>query len=49
MQKRTFTMPLPLEERRRQMILDGLKDIDEGRVFPHSDIKAWAERLVERP
>lgn len=36
-----------LEERRHQMILEGLKDIDEGRVVPHSDIEAWAKSLED--
>ncbi len=36
-----------LEERRHQMILEGLKDIDEGRVVPHAEIEAWARRLED--
>ncbi len=29
------------------MILEGLKDIDEGRVVPHSEIEAWAKSLED--
>ncbi|HWU48379.1 MAG TPA: ribbon-helix-helix protein, CopG family [Asticcacaulis sp.] len=32
---------------RRQMIEEGLKDVDEGRVVDHSEIKAWAASLDE--
>ena len=38
---------ISLEERRHQMILEGLKDIDEGRVVDHADIEAWAKSLED--
>ncbi|ESQ76046.1 CopG family ribbon-helix-helix protein [Asticcacaulis sp. AC402] len=34
-----------LEERRHQMMLEGLRDIDEGRVVDHAEIVAWAKTL----
>ena len=34
-----------LEERRHQMTLEGLKDIDEGRVHDHAEIEAWVATL----
>ncbi|EGF92801.1 ribbon-helix-helix protein, copG family protein [Asticcacaulis biprosthecium C19] len=36
-----------LEERRHQMLLEGLKDIDEGRVVDHAEIVVWAKTLGE--
>jgi len=38
---------ISLEERRHQMILEGLKDIDEGRVVDHSEIEAWLKTLKD--
>ncbi len=34
-----------LQERRHQMILEALQEVDEGNVIPHEDIKAWAATL----
>lgn len=34
-----------LEERRHQMILEGLADIDAGRTVPHSEVMAWVDSL----
>ncbi len=36
-----------LEERRHQMILEGLRDVDEGRTVPHEDIEAWVKSLED--
>ena len=36
-----------LEERRHQMILEGLKDIEEGRVVPQSEMEAWVKSLED--
>jgi len=33
------------EERRRQLTLEALADVDAGRLVPHARIKAWAESL----
>ena len=35
------------EERRHQMIEEGLKDIDEGRVIDHAELKTWAAGLKD--
>ncbi len=34
-----------VEERRREMTLEALADIEAGRLIPHSKVKAWAESL----
>lgn len=44
--KQALTAWLSLEERRHQMILEGLADIDAGRTVSHEDMKAWASGLV---
>lgn len=36
---------MSLEERRHQMVLDGLKDIEEGRVHDQGEIDAWIDGL----
>lgn len=33
------------EQRRHEMTLEGLKDIDESRVLSHDELKEWAEDL----
>jgi predicted transcriptional regulator len=33
------------EEERRRLTLEGLADVDHGRVVAHQDVKAWAESL----
>lgn len=33
------------EQRRYELTLEGLKDIDEGRMVSHEDIKQWAVEL----
>ena len=37
------------EEHRRQLTLDALADVDERRVFEHSDVHAWAAGLESEP
>ena len=34
-----------LEERRHQMILEALKEVDEGLFIEHEEIKAWVDGL----
>lgn len=34
-----------LEERRHQMILEALKEVDEGLFIEHAEIEAWAKGL----
>jgi len=43
--KQALTSWLDREERRHQMILEGLADIDAGRTVDHEAVKAWAESL----
>jgi len=33
------------EERKHQMILEGLADVDAGRLIEHEEVVAWAESL----
>ena len=44
--KQALTAWLDREERRHQMILEGLADIDAGRTVSHEDMKAWAASLL---
>jgi predicted transcriptional regulator len=30
------------EQRRHELTLEGLRDVDEGRTIPHEEVKAWA-------
>lgn len=32
------------ERRRYELTLEGLKDVDEGRMIDHDDLKAWADQ-----
>ena len=32
------------ERRRYELTLEGLKDVDEGRMIDHEDMKAWADQ-----
>ncbi|MSO97710.1 MAG: ribbon-helix-helix protein, CopG family [Rhodospirillaceae bacterium] len=43
--KQALTDLVELEERRYQMTLEGLADIDAGRLIDHEDIAAWAKSL----
>jgi len=43
--KQALTAWLVEEERRHQMILKGLADIDAGRTVSHEDMQAWAASL----
>ena len=36
---------ISLEERRHQMILEALKEVDEGRFVAHEAIETWAASL----
>jgi predicted transcriptional regulator len=43
--KQALAAWVDLEEERHQMTLDGLADVDAGRVVDHELVKAWAESL----
>ena len=32
------------EERRHQLTIEALKEIDEGRVIPHEEVQKWVEQ-----
>lgn len=32
------------EQRRYELTLEGLKDVDEGRMIDHEDLKTWAHQ-----
>jgi predicted transcriptional regulator len=36
---------IALEEERHKLTLEGLADIDAGRVVPHAQVQAWAAGL----
>lgn len=38
-------LSLEEEERRRQLTLEALADVDAGNGLLHDDVKAWASRL----
>jgi predicted transcriptional regulator len=43
--RQAVTEWLAEEQRRYELTLEGLKDIDEGRVISHEDVKRWAEQI----
>jgi predicted transcriptional regulator len=43
--RQAVTEWLAEEQRRYELTLEGLKDIDEGRVISHEDVKQWAEQI----
>ena len=40
---------LALEEKRYQMTLEALAEIDAGKVVPHAVVQAWADSLDPKP
>ena len=43
--KQALSAWVDLEEERHRMTLEGLADVDAGRVVGHELVKAWAESL----
>jgi predicted transcriptional regulator len=43
--KQALAAWVDLEEHRHQMTLEGLADVDAGRVIDHELVRAWAESL----
>jgi predicted transcriptional regulator len=43
--KQALTAWVELEERRRQLTLEALADVDAGRGVPHEEVTAWARSL----
>jgi predicted transcriptional regulator len=43
--RQALTSWVELEAKRHQLALDGLADIDAGRVIDHASVAAWAKSL----
>ncbi|MCG6116006.1 MAG: ribbon-helix-helix domain-containing protein [Mesorhizobium sp.] len=43
--KQALTAWIEQEDERRRLTLEGLADVDAGRVIPHQDVQAWADSL----
>lgn len=43
--RQALTSWVELEAKRHQLTLDGLADIDAGRVIDHASVAAWAKSL----
>ena len=35
-----------LEEKRHQLTLEGLDDVDAGRTVDHAEVEAWAKKIA---
>ena len=35
-----------LEEKRHQLTLEGLADVDAGRTVDHAEVEAWAKKIA---
>ncbi len=46
--KEALAAMVALEAKRQQLTLEGLADVDAGRVVDHSSIEGWSQNL-ERP
>ena len=44
--KQALAAWVDLEEERHRMMLEGLADIDAGRVIDHKDMVAWMDGLI---
>ena len=45
MTKEDYDLIFPDEEMQHRMILEGLADVDAGRLIPHEKVTAWALSL----
>ena len=43
--KQALAAWVSLEERRHQLTLEGLADVDAGRVMDHANVEAWVKNL----
>ncbi len=43
--KQALTAWIDQEEERRRLTIEGLADVDAGRVIPHRTVQAWADSL----
>ena len=44
--KQALSAWVSLEEKRHQHTLEGLADVDAGRVIDHAEVEAWAKKIV---
>ena len=44
--KQALAAWVSLEEKRHQLTLEGLADVDAGRVMDHTEVEAWAKRTA---
>ena len=44
--KQALTAWVSLEEQRHQFTLDGLADVDAGRVVDHAKVEAWVKKVT---
>ena len=44
--KQALSAWVSLEEKRHQLTLEGLADVDAGRTVDHVEVEAWAKKLA---
>lgn len=44
--KQALSAWVSLEEKRHQLTLEGLAEIDAGRVVDHAEVEAWAKKIA---
>lgn len=46
--KQALAAWVSLEEKRHQLTLEGLADVDAGRVMEHAEVERWAKKVTAR-
>lgn len=46
--KQALVAWVQLEEKRHQLTLEALADVDAGRLIAHEKIEAWAKKIAQR-
>ena len=44
--KQALSAWVSLEEKRYQLTVEGLADVDAGQVMDHAEVEAWAKKVV---
>jgi predicted transcriptional regulator len=44
--KQALAVWVSLEEKRHQRTLEGLADVNAGRVMDHAEVEAWAKKIM---
>ena len=44
--KQALSAWVSLEEKRHQRTLEGLADVEAGRVIDHAEVEAWAKKIA---